>query len=148
LSYDRAPELGDIRTSYAYILARIRDAHAGVSAEIACAGTSDVACAGRKFSGNSQQRKRRHLLHHGTILYGFDLTLVGRYLRMPLRRPDYRKDRQHVNFLTNLPVEPAEIRRRLRGAWHAKTELPALPQDSMQQLAAEKYSREEWVRRR
>ena len=148
LNYDRAAELGDIRTSYAYILGRIRDVHADLSAEIACAGTSDVACGGRKFSGNSQQRKRRHLLHHGTILYGFDLTLVGRYVRMPLRRPDYRKERDHVSFLANLAIEPAEIRRRLRSAWQAKTELPAVPHGSMQQLVADKYSREEWVRRR
>ena len=32
------------------------------------------------FSGNAQQRKRSHLLHHGSLLYDFDLKLIGRYL--------------------------------------------------------------------
>ena len=49
------------------------------------AGISDLAIGGRKFSGSAQQRKRRFLLHHGTLLYGFDIPSIGRYLRLPAR---------------------------------------------------------------
>ena len=45
---------------------------------------------------------RHHLLHHGTMLYGFDLVAVERYLRMPSRRPEYRQGREHRAFLVNL----------------------------------------------
>src|SRR5437870_8992257 len=101
LSYDRSPALSEIRSSYLFILERVRQALAGIAPGIACAGTSDLAIAGRKFSGNSQQRKRDHLLHHGTLLHHFDPHQVGRYLRLPARQPDYRCGRDHAAFLTN-----------------------------------------------
>src|SRR5438874_3026372 len=58
LSYNRAPELAEIRPSYFYILGRIRDALSDLSPGIKCAGSSDLVAGARKFSGNSQQRKR------------------------------------------------------------------------------------------
>src|SRR5207302_3720023 len=111
-------------------------------------GTSDLAAAGRKFSGNSQQRKRHFLLHHGTLLYDFDLERVSRYLRQPARQPDYRRDRTHAAFLTNLPLGAEEIKRRLRAAWQADTEVTAWPWELVQELAENKYRNPEWTRRR
>src|SRR5262245_6905461 len=90
LSYQRSPELHDLTSSYGYILDRIREALADLLPDLEHAGTSDLSWRGRKFSGNAQQRKRTHLLHHGTLLYDFDLGQVGRYLRMPARQPEYR----------------------------------------------------------
>jgi lipoate-protein ligase A len=148
LSYDRSPALREIRSSYCYILARIRDALSGIFSGIACAGTSDLAVNGRKFSGNSQQRKRRFLLHHGTLLYDFDLDQLSRYLRMPARQPDYRCRRDHAAFLMNLPADAAQLRECLRTAWAAGTESITWPSDLLRQLAAEKYDRLEWIRRR
>ncbi len=81
LSFARSPELAEIRPSYRVILARITEA-LGVPG-VEQTGISDLAVQGRKCSGNAQQRKRHHLLHHGTILYHFDLSLVSRYLRLP-----------------------------------------------------------------
>jgi lipoate-protein ligase A len=107
-----------------------------------------LAAAGRKFSGNAQQRKRTHLLHHGTLLHDFDLDHMGHYLRMPSRQPAYRGHRDHRAFLTNLPLDAATLKSRLRTRWEADTDSPALPQESVRQLVEEKYSRVEWVRRR
>src|SRR2546429_689077 len=81
---------------------------------LACAGVSDLAVDGRKVSGNAQQRKREHFLHHGTLLYGFDATTMARYLRLPPRQPDYRQRRQHAEFVTNLPRERGDLEARLR----------------------------------
>ena len=53
-------------------------------------GQSDLVLDGRKFSGNAQQRKRTHLLHHGTILYAFDVSRIGDYVKHPPRMPEYR----------------------------------------------------------
>src|SRR5262245_47523131 len=98
LNMERAAELTQINASYRWILNRIASALTTLQRDIEFAGTSDLAVGGRKFSGNSQQRKRRFLLHHGTILHGFDVDAVGRYLKMPSRRPDYRGDRPHHKF--------------------------------------------------
>ena len=147
LSYDRDPALTQIASSYAYILDRTLQALAGVLPEMACAGTSDLAAGGRKFSGNAQQRKRRFLLHHGTFLNGFDLTKTGRYLRLPPRRPEYRADRAHADFLMNLPDRPAEIRAALARGWGATTALRERPVDAVRELVETKYGRADWVRR-
>jgi lipoate-protein ligase A len=148
LAYDRAPALGDVTSSYAYILDRTAAALAGLAPGIARAGISDLVLGGRKCSGNAQQRKRAHLLHHGTLLYNFAIDRVGRYLRMPERQPDYRAGRDHVSFLTNLPVTQAELKCALRQGWEADFEVPTWPEDLVRRLVAEKYGQAHWVRRR
>jgi lipoate-protein ligase A len=112
------------------------------------AGISDLALGGRKFSGNAQQRKRTHLLHHGTILYDFDLALAGRYLRPPPRQPEYRAGRAHEEFLRNLQIPVGEVRRRLRAAWGADTPMTEWPGELVRRLVGEKYALEAWTRRR
>jgi lipoate-protein ligase A len=148
LRFDLAPELAAIDASYRFILGRIAAAlrAAGVAAE--AAGTSDLAVAGRKFSGNAQQRKRDHLLHHGTLLYAFDLGAVGRYLKPPPRQPEYRAGRGHEEFLSNLPLPADELRRMLRELWGADEEATDWPEERVRRLVAEKYATDEWTRRR
>ncbi len=148
LSYEHGPALREITPSYAYILRRLCEALADLLPAIETAGTSDLAGAGLKFSGNAQQRKRNHLLHHGTLLYDFDLSRVGRYLRMPARQPDYRGRRAHAAFLRNLPAPGDELRRRLRSGWRAGPEMTDWPRDAVRRLVEEKYARPEWTRRR
>jgi len=148
LDSEREPELHGIRSSYCFILRRIGQALHGLLPEIAPAGTSDLASAGRKLSGNAQQRKRRFILHHGTLLHGFDLEQVERYLRHPPRQPDYRQDREHAAFLINLPATAEELRTRLQEAWHAKTASTEYPRAETERLVREKYSQAEWTRRR
>ncbi len=147
LDGERAPELAGIRSSYAYILSRVAAAFPEAGG-VEQAGTSDLAAAGRKFSGNAQQRKRRFLLHHGTLLYAFDLSRVGRYLRPPPRQPEYRAGRDHAAFLRNLELPADEIRRRLRAAWGADGAEAEWPAERVRVLTAEKYTSEEWIRRR
>jgi lipoate-protein ligase A len=148
LRFDRHPALTEIPTSYVYILDRVLEALAGLLPTAERAGTSDLAAEGRKFSGNAQQRKRTHLLHHGTLLYGFDAARVGRYLRMPARQPEYRHRREDTEFLMNLPAGAEELKLRLRTVWGAETSLTDLPAARVSQLVAEKYATPEWTRRR
>ena len=148
LNYERDPALRDISAAYTYILDRIRAALADVLPGLELAGISDLAVGGRKVSGNAQQRKQRHLLHHGTLLYDFDLGQVGRYLHPPAQQPDYRNQRDHAAFLMNLPIPRAELARRLRTAWQAADETTAWPREAVSRLSAEKYTRPEWTRRR
>jgi lipoate-protein ligase A len=148
LAYDRCPALREIRSSFAYILGRVHDSLVGLAPEIEGAGISDLAVGGRKFSGSSQHRKRNFLLHHGTVLYAFDTGLVGRYLRMPPRQPEYRQDRGHFEFLANLPSDSAELIVKLRVAWDSKMSLTKWPREMVQKLVESKYTQAEWTRRR
>jgi lipoate-protein ligase A len=148
LSYERSPVLREVLFSYGYILDRVRAALKGLVPGIERAGTSDLAAEGRKFSGNSQQRKRTHLLHHGTLLYRFDIDTIGRYLRLPARQPDYRRNREHAAFLTNLSVAAGALTRRLRQAWEADGGAEEWPREAVERLSREKYTSAEWIGRR
>jgi lipoate-protein ligase A len=146
LSYERALELRGIQSSYKYIFDRFRIA--GWPSGIEHAGISDLAVAARKFSGNSQQRKQRYLLHHGTILYAFDLQRVEKHLRLPSRQPAYREGRSHSDFLMNLPVSAADIRAGLREAWNATAKVSSWPRELVSELTSHKYTCAKWIRRR
>jgi lipoate-protein ligase A len=145
LGYDQAPGLQDIRLANRYVLDRVRSA---LPIPATIEGTSDLAVAGVKFSGNAQQRKRTHFLHHGTLLYDFDLALLTRYLHLPERQPEYRQNRPHAEFVSNVSLPAAELKRRLIDAWGATSNEEPLPWDVVQVLLAEKYSHSEWHRRR
>jgi lipoate-protein ligase A len=148
LAYKRNSELSDIRSSIRYILGQVRDGLLGIHPGIELAGTSDLAILGRKFSGNSQQRKRQFLLHHGTILYCMDLNLIARYLRLPYRQPEYRRQRDHGQFLANLPANTESLKSLLVSIWNARSTETVWPKVITRQLVESKYNQEEWIRRR
>jgi lipoate-protein ligase A len=148
LSYKRDAALQEIRSSTRYILERIRGSLLSNHPDIVLAGTSDLALEGKKFSGNSQQRKRHFFLHHGTFLYSMDLNMVDCYLRMPRRQPEYRQQRDHVGFLTNLRTDPELLKRRLLNAWKALPQETSWPREIVHQLVESKYERPEWTCRR
>jgi lipoate-protein ligase A len=148
LNYNRDPALREIRSSVCYILGRMRAGFLNIHPQIEAAGTSDLAAAGMKFSGNSQQRKRQFFLHHGTILYAMDLKLISRYLRMPGRQPDYRQHREHTQFLMNLPTDVQTLRKELLSIWDATSPQDRWPDDLTGHLVESKYIQEEWIHRR
>lgn len=106
-------------------------------------GVTDLALNGRKFSGNSQRRKRRAILFHGSFLLKADLELIGRLLAKPPRQPDYRGERRHEEFLVNLNVAAETIKAALRQAWGAREPLRETPLGLIQRLA-EKYAAPAW----
>ncbi len=148
LSYERNAALSEVRPSYRHILGRIGQVLTEGTGRIEQAGISDLILEGRKFSGTAQQRKRSFLLHHGTLLYAFDLELLPRYLRQPQRQPDYRAGRDHLAFVCNLPLTSDELKKRLRKVWQADSAMNAWPSKLVSRLAAEKYTSLDWVRRR
>jgi len=52
----------------------------GVEAELN--GRNDITISGRKFSGNSQYMRNGRVLHHGTILFDSDLSVLDKALRV------------------------------------------------------------------
>jgi lipoate-protein ligase A len=148
LAYEREPALTDIRRSYHLLLGRIGQALAEGNGPIEQAGISDLVFAGRKFSGTAQQRKRSFLLHHGTLLYDMDLSLISRYLHEPPRQPEYRGGRSHLAFVGNLPLHHDEIKERMRRVWCAVASGAAWSAEEVSRLIADKYDNPQWTRRR
>lgn len=148
LRYERDPALAEIRPSYRFILGRIAAVLAEGVGTIEQAGISDLIREGRKFGGSSQQRKREHLLHHGTLLYSFNLDLLSRYLPNPPRQPEYRANRSHGEFVRNLPLAGKDIRERIKAVWKAVASRDSWPLQRTAELAESKYTSSEWTRRR
>jgi lipoate-protein ligase A len=142
------PGLDTIPGATAFVMGRLREAVAPFAPGVKLAGTGDLAVGGRKVSGSAQQRKRRHILHHATLLGGFDLERVGRCLRPPERQPAYREGRDHAAFVATLPAGVAELRRRVIAAWQPEGVYPDPPLERVRQLVAEKYDSDEWNLRR
>lgn len=143
LSLRFRPELADLRKSYAAILERIRDALR--VPDLRVRGTSDLAVGEMKVSGSAQKRTASALLHHGTILYAFDVEAVERWIEEPERQPEYRRRRPHRAFLGNLALPPAEIRRRIAEAWGAVPQAWSAP--DLGALVAETYADPAWTER-
>lgn len=61
----------------------VADALAGLGVQVELSGRNDMTIEGKKFSGNSQYVKHGRVMHHGTILYDSDLSVVSQALRVP-----------------------------------------------------------------
>lgn len=148
LAYERDPALSDVTRSYRFILDQVCQMLDDVLPGCRREGSSDLAWGERKFSGNAQQRKRRFVLHHGTLLYACALEQITCYLKPPPRQPDYRRLREHGDFLMNVPLGAQELTARLRATWGASEEVREWPHEQTGHLIEERYGRDDWVRRR
>lgn len=107
-------------------------------------GSSDLTIDGMKFSGNAQRRRLNAVLFHGTFLYDFDLEKIARYLKQPPKQPDYRRQRNHLEFVRNIHCTSEALKKELRSAWDANHLFEPLPGERIKKLVEEKYSRREW----
>ena len=124
--------------------AAIQSAIGNRQSAIAVRGHTDLAMGGLKFSGNSQRRRKRFLLFHGTILLDFDLNLVSVILRMPSLQPDYRAGRVHQEFIRNLGLPAQQIKASLQSAWAATENSGFNLQAEITALVRKRYSTSDW----
>ena len=131
------PALQDIRQSYQKILSTVQSVlkSCGITSEFRPISDLILQPGERKFSGNAQRRTRTHLLHHGTLLYDFDLTLIERYLPVPADCPAYRQRRPHRDFVANAPLRRADFKKAFRAVNPASSERTRLDQPLIQALA-------------
>ena len=80
-------------------------------------GHTDLVFNDLKFSGNAQRRKRNAVLFHGTFLVEFNIALIEKALKIPLKQPGYRQSRPHEKFLMNLSVPQEAIKDVLKKIW-------------------------------
>ncbi len=140
------PELQSITATNRFVMERNGQALASLLGKaVTVEGHTDLAVGHLKFSGNAQRRKRDWLLFHGTfLLQRFDLDLLEKVLLPPPRQPAYRQGRSHSKFVTQLNAGSDAVKSALRQAWDAGAPATDVPCERINQLVAEKYSRDEW----
>jgi lipoate-protein ligase A len=130
----------------AVIMGRVRDAlQPLVRRTIEIQGTSDLTLGGAKFCGNAQRRKKGFLMFHGVFLLEMDLDLIEKHLALPYKQPAYRQNRAHKDFLVNLELPAAMIKRALRQSWMARHEPKAIPRERVERLVKNQYATREWI---
>ncbi len=116
-----------------------------VKEPVAVQGISDLTIGGQKCSGNAQRWLRQALLHHGTLLYDFDVNRIGHWLQFPSRQPDYRADRPHDTFVRPVPSTVDHLKAALTTSFAA---VPSTWTDAetarVPQLLADRYALREW----
>jgi len=148
LDLKRHPELVAVSQANQFIMSRnARILSDFLGQETRLEGITDLVIANRKVSGNAQRRKRHFLLFHGTLLLAPDLKLMERVLPMPSRRPDYRANRGHADFLGTIPVEPEALKAAWRQAWAATPSGNKIDSTQFAQLVTNKYSLASWNRK-
>ena len=151
LTHEQHPEVATIRGSYCFILGLVCEALRKCGVSASHKGTSDIAVGGHKVSGNAQKRRRRAILHHGTLLHDMDNRLMERYLREPVDRPQYRGARTHHGFVRSLPLSAAELRDGIAEVF-GPTEEYGRPsraeQTALKALVRDKYTQDAWTNRR
>jgi len=138
-----------IHSANQFIMERNRKAIASLNPQlstlnISVCGHTDLAAGNRKFSGNSQRRRKDHLLFHGTFLRHFDPALMSEMLPMPSLRPEYRQKRSHGDFMMALDVSTSAIKSQLSQEWGATEAGVDFPRERIAALVREKYSRADW----
>jgi lipoate-protein ligase A len=145
LRIDRRDSLRNVSQANSFVLGSLKQAlEPLIGRGVEIQGYTDLVVGMRKFSGNAQYRKRRFLLFHGTFLLHFDIAFVEKLLPVPAKQPAYRRNRAHEIFLTNLNLPPDRVKEALKQAWSAGEELKNIPFDTIERLAREKYSSDEW----
>ncbi len=143
------PALASVTGTNRFVMRRNADALSALLHEpVERCGDTDLVWRGRKFSGNAQRRRRTHLLFHGTVLLGFNLARVEKYLLLPSHQPEYRQARSHREFIANLPLTAEAVKRALQEAWQANAKAAAWPEDETCRLVRERHSLAEWNRLR
>ncbi len=142
----RDRRLRNISAAFNFVLRRHGRLFKGLcGAQARINGVSDLTLADRKFSGNAQYRKSTCVLVHGTFLLSFDLRLIAHCLLMPSKQPDYRRNRSHLEFITNLNIDAARLCAGLRYAWNAHDVMCETPLARIHALVRERYSSAAWT---
>lgn len=123
----------------------------------AASGRNDILIDGRKFSGNSEYRSGDRLLHHGTLLFSSDLTVLGQALQVKPQKIASKGIKSVRSRVTNIadylpqPVSQTEFRTTVMqavaaefGAAQKDYHLRQEDLDAIQALKATKYATWQW----
>ena len=72
-------------------------------------GISDITIKDLKILGSSIYQNKDVVFYHAVLNVGESVSLIDKYLKHPVREPDYRKNRNHKDFITSLSKENYNI---------------------------------------
>jgi lipoate-protein ligase A len=147
LRKEHGPHLANIDAATTLVLDRVLAPLRRCVASLERQGDSDLAADGVKVSGNSQRWLRTWFLHHGTLLYDFDVSRIERYLTPPEREPTYRHGRSHNEFVRNLPLAKNRLQEMLIESWNASLPAPEISMETVRELVRNRYANDEWTYR-
>ncbi|WP_296116164.1 lipoate--protein ligase [uncultured Eubacterium sp.] len=80
----------------------------GVKAEVS--GRNDITIDGKKFSGNSQYIKHGRIMHHGTLMFDSDLSVVSKALQVSSDKYESKGFQSVRSRVTNIrPYVPGDM---------------------------------------
>ena len=141
------PRLKEIQGCHDLVLGEMKKALHRINIPCDILGISDLAIGDLKFSGNSLRLKRDSILYHGTLLCEFDLDQISYTLRSPVKQPDYRQNRPHAEFVTNLNHPESGVRSAIVDHWNPEdqeSEITPQIKSFHDELMAEKYQDANW----
>ena len=65
-------------------------------------GISDIAIADKKILGSALYRNKAKNFYHAVLNLSANVDIIERYLKHPVKEPDYRNGRSHSEFVTSL----------------------------------------------
>ena len=65
-------------------------------------GISDIAISGKKILGSSIYKNKDRLIYHAVLNLGEPASTFEKYLKHPVKEPDYRNRRKHIDFVTSI----------------------------------------------
>lgn len=144
--------LENIHESYCIILSYVQKAIENLTEKkVDIKGTCDLVIGEKKFSGTAQSRKRFGILHHLTLLWETDYELMRSLLKEPEKRPEYRGDRDHRDFVTTFKEEGFSFSLKdfkvalLKEFEETEPyELSAQEYQSVTELVEKRYSKKDW----
>jgi lipoate-protein ligase A len=68
-------------------------------------GISDIAIGDKKILGSAIYCNRHILFYHAVLNVAESTDLMEKYIKHPVKEPDYRKGRKHSDFVTSLYAE-------------------------------------------
>jgi len=92
--------------------------------DIAAKGISDLTIGNKKILGSSIYRHKDKLFYHAVLNVAETTETIVKYIKNPKREPDYRKGRDHKDFVTSI-VE----------------HYPSLDESKLKELIKEKFSK-------
>lgn len=76
-------------------------------------GISDLSIGEKKILGSSMMLKDNIFFYHAVLNINEDPSIISKYLKHPKKEPDYRKGREHKQFVTSLKLSGYNIDKEL-----------------------------------
>ena len=138
---------------YAYFTEPLIEALGELGLRCELSGRNDLLAEGRKFSGNAQYATGGRILHHGTILFDTDVSVMSDVLKIDKEKLAYRAVKSCKSRVVNLstllknPMEVSDFMACLERSLcaHLNAEPMSLPDDPRLTALYERNASKEWI---